>query len=186
MSSLMPMTPVTDDNIVFAPPCMKGCGCRRCLGRCPCEKCRNRLMEQFGNEATYKKSQYSDYQSISLLAKNDEFNNPENLLFGQANRYIYIKDDVKNVSFEIYCNLFVLDGNVYGESKKVNQKYKVYLLDDKTKEKMYLKDLQKDGDGLYKLRVDSKDVEKLVKYKIMQIVYSLDDKELVVLQGQFK
>lgn len=186
MSSLMPMTPVADDNIVFVPPHMKGCGCERCLRRCPCEKCKRLLMEQFGNEATYKKSQYSDYQSIPLLAKNDEFNNPENLLFGQANRYIYIKDDVKNISFEIYCNLFVLDGNVYGQSKKVNQKYKVYLLDDKTKEKMYLKDLQKDGDGLYKLRVDSKDVEKLEKYNGIQIVYSLDDKELVVLNGSFK
>ena len=150
MSSLMPMPmPMTDDKIMFVPPDMKGCPCGKCPRSCPCGKCKRLLIEEFSDDKlySYKKNRYADYQSIPLLAKNDEFNNPENLLFGQANRHIYIKDDIMIINFEIFCNLFVLDGSIYGESKRVNQKYKVYLLDDKTKSKMFLNDIEKDGDG---------------------------------------
>lgn len=187
MSSLMPM-PMTDDKIMFVPPDMKGCPCGKCPRSCPCNKCKRLLIEEFSDDKlySYSKSQYADYQSIPLLAKNDEFNNPENLLFGQANRHIYIKDDVMIANFEIFCNLFVLDGSIYGESKRVNQKYKVYLLNDKTNSKMFLNDIEKDGDGIYKLKVKSKDVETLVKYNVVEIVYSLDNKEEVVLRGKFK
>jgi hypothetical protein len=187
MSSLMPM-PMTDDKIMFVPPDMKGCPCGKCPRSCPCGKCKRLLIEEFSDDKlySYKKNRYADYQSIPLLAKNDEFNNPENLLFGQANRHIYIKDDIMIINFEIFCNLFVLDGSIYGGSEKVNQKYKVYLLDTKTKSKMFLSDLNKDGDGIYKLKVKSKDVETLVKYNVIEIVYSLDNKEEVVLRGQFK
>ena len=191
MSSLTPMTPYTDDTddkIMFVPPRMKGCPCGKCPRRCPCNKCKRLLIEEFSDDKlySYSKSLHADYQSIPLTAKNDNFNNPENLLFGQANRHIYIKDDVMIANFEIYCNLFVLDGSIYGESKKVDQKYKVYLLNDKTKSKMFLSDLNKDGDGIYKLKVKSKDVETLVKYNVIEIVYSLDNKEEVLLRGQFK
>lgn len=187
MSSMMPISDRTQEQIIYNPPLMKGCGCGKCLRSCPCNKCRRLLMEEFGNDqANYEKGQYVDYQSVPLLAKNDVFNNPENLLFGQANRHIYIKDDIMIINFEIFCNLFVLDGSVYGESKKVDQKYKVYLLNDKTKSKMFLSDLNKDGDGIYKLKINSKDVEKLAKYNVIQIVYSLDNKEEVILQGRFK
>ena len=186
MSSLMPM-PMTDDKIMFVPPDMKGCPCGKCPRSCPCGKCRRLLIEEFSDDKlySYKKNRYADYQSIPLLAKNDEFNNPENLLFGQANRHVYIKDDIMIINFEIFCNLFVLDGSIYGESKRVNQKYKVYLLDDKTKSKMFLNDIEKDGDGIYKLKVKSKDVETFVKYNVVEIVYSLDDKEQVILRGRF-
>lgn len=186
MSSLMPVA-TTDDSIVFAPPYMKGCQCGKCSKSCPCEKCRRRLIEEFGNDELYEynSSQYSDYRSVALLPKNDDFNNPENLLFGQAKRYVYIKDDVKHINFDIYCNLFVLDGSVYGESKGVNQKYKVYLINDKTKSKLFLTDLKKDGDGIYKVNVKSTDVDTLIKYNIIAIVYSLNNKELVLLQGLF-
>ena len=190
MSSLMPMPmpmPMTDDKIMFVPPEMKGCPCGKCPRSCPCGKCKRLLIEEFSDDKlySYKKNRYADYQSIPLLAKNDEFNNPENLLFGQANRHIYIKDDIMIINFEIFCNLFVLDGSIYGESKRVNQKYKVYLLNDKTKSKMFLNDIEKDGDGIYKLKVKSKDVETLVKYNVVEIVYSLDDKEQVILRGHF-
>ena len=182
----MPM-PMTDDKIMFVPPDMKGCPCGKCPRSCPCGKCRRLLIEEFSDDKlySYKKNRYADYQSIPLLAKNDEFNNPENLLFGQANRHVYIKDDIMIINFEIFCNLFVLDGSIYGESKRVNQKYKVYLLDDKTKSKMFLNDIEKDGDGIYKLKVKSKDVETFVKYNVVEIVYSLDDKEQVILRGRF-
>lgn len=188
MSSLIPITPVkNDDNIIFDPPHVKGCECSRCLRRCSCNKCRSRLIEEFGNNELYEyeKSQYLDYKSIPLLPKNDEFNNPENLLFGQAKRYVYIKDDIKHINFDIYCNLLVLDGNVYGESKRVNHTYKVYLINDKTKSKMFLTDLKKDGDGIYKVNVKSTDIDKLIKYNIIAIVYSLDNKESLILQGLF-
>ena len=104
MSSLMPMPmPMTDDKIMFVPPDMKGCPCGKCPRSCPCGKCRRLLIEEFSDDKlySYKKNRYADYQSIPLLAKNDEFNNPENLLFGQANRHIYIKDDIMIINFEI-------------------------------------------------------------------------------------
>ena len=157
MSSLMPMTPVTDDNIVFSPPHMKGCGCRRCLRRCTCDKCK---IEEFGNDELYeyKSSVYSDYRSVPLLPKNDDFNNPESLLFGHAKRFIYMKDDIKNINFDIYCNLLVLDGNVYGESKRVNQKYKVYLINDKTKSKIErINQCKKDFPLIHRVWSDGKD-----------------------------
>ena len=191
MSSLMPMPmpmPMTDDKIMFVPPEMKGCPCGKCPRRCSCNKCKRLLIEEFSDDKlySYSKSLYADYQSIPLTAKDNEFNNPGNLLFGQVNRHIYFKDDTMLVNFEIYCDLFVLDGSIYGGSEKVNQKYKVYLINDKTKSKMFLNDLEKDGDGIYKLKVKSKDVETLVKYNIVEIVYSLNDKEQVVLRGEFK
>jgi hypothetical protein len=187
MSSMMPMTDRSQEQIVFNPPLMKGCQCGKCPRSCPCNKCRNLSIEEFSDDKlySYKKSQYADYQSIPLLAKNDEFNNPENLLFGQVNRHIYIKDDTMIINFEIFCNLFILDGSVYGESKKVNQKYKVYLLNDKTKSKLFLNEMIKDGDGIYKLKINSKDVDTLVKYNVVEIVYSLDNKEEVLLRGRF-
>lgn len=185
MSSMMPMSNGSQERIVFNPPVMKGC--RMCGGRCNCYKCMNKLIEEFSNDElySYKKSQYADYQSVPLLAQNDKFNNPENLLFGKANRHIYIKDELKTINFEIYCNLFVLDGSIYGGKEKVDHKYKVYLYNNKNKSKMYLSELQKDGDGIYKLKFKSNDVEELIKYNQIHIVYSLNNKEQLILQGYF-
>lgn len=191
LSCLMSLFPITESEkqILFSPPRMR-CPCN---GRCPCRnrmcQCKHcRFLEEFSNDElySYKSSQYSDYQSIPLLAPNNEFKNPENLLFGQANRHIYFKNNTKIFNLEIYCNLFVLDGNIYNKADKVNQSYKVYLLNDKTKTKLYLDDLKKDGDGIYKLKMKSEKVNELVQFNNIVIVYNLNDKEQILLQGNFK
>lgn len=193
LSSLMSLFPInineTERQMLFSPPKMR-CPCKaRCPCRnqtCPCKHCR--MLEEFSNNElyAYNSSQYSDYQSIPLLAPFDQFKNPENLLFGQANRQIYLKNNTKIFNLEIYCNLFVLDGNVYNVSKNIKHSYKVYLLNDKTKTKMYLDDLKKDGDGIYKLKMKSENVQELVQFNHIVIVYSLNNKEQIILQGQFK
>ena len=129
----------------------------------------------------------SNYQSIPLLAPLDENRNPENLFFGKANRFIYKHNDEYVYSLEIYCNLLVLDGNIYDKTQRntIKQKYKVYLVNSKTKETSFLDNLVKDGDGIYKLKYKSNQSEALLKYDIVKINYSLDDKEQTLLQGNF-
>jgi hypothetical protein len=134
---------------------------------------------------SYKEPTVGDYQSIQLLAPLDENNNPKNLFFGTANRQIYQKDNQYIYSLEIYCDLLVLDGNIYDPMPRhtVNQHYKVYLIDSTTNNKIFLDELLKDGDGVYKLKYKSDKLTDLVKYNIIHIVYSLDNNEQLLLQG---
>ena len=147
------------------------------------------MQENFSNDEmySYKSSMSSNYQSIPLLAPLDENKNPENLFFGKANRFIYKHNDEYVYSLEIYCNLLVLDGNIYDKAQRntIKQKYKVYLVNSKTKETSFLDNLVKDGDGIYKLKYKSNQSEALLKYDIVKINYSLDDKEQTLLQGNF-
>lgn len=200
--------PDENDSIIFVPPQMRNmeCPCKGncpCLGHnCPCNICRRlrqrqyNLTEEFGNTEefsndemySYKSTQHSDYQSIPLLAQYDKFNNPENLLFGQANRHIYAKNDVTIFNLEVYCNLFVLEGNIYDKTPRhtTKQEYRVYLLNDKDKIKIFLDKLQKDGDGVYKLKFKTDKVTDFIKYNKIVIAYALDNNEQILLQGQFK
>jgi hypothetical protein len=150
------------------------------------------IMEKFSNEDmmsfSYEKS--SEYQSIPLLALMDENNNPKNLFFGQANRFIISKNGKLNYRLEIYCNLLVLNGNIYDTAKKVDHMYKVFLINTKTGEQIFLDILKKDGDGMYKLKFNSLDIKKeaqeFVGYDKIQIIYSLDNKDDILLEGKFK
>ena len=147
------------------------------------------MQENFSNDEmySYKSATSSNYQSVQLLAPFDENRNPENLFFGKANRFIYKHNDEYVYSLEVYCNLFVLDGNIYDKTQRntVNQKYKVYLVNSKTKETSFLDNLVKDGDGMYKLKYKSNQSEALLKYDVVKIIYSLDNKEQTLLQGNF-
>jgi hypothetical protein len=150
------------------------------------------VMEKFSNEDmmsfSYEKS--SEYQSIPLLSQMDENNNPKNLFFGQANRFIISKDGKLNYRLEIYCNLLVLNGNIYDTVQKVDHMYKVFLINTKTGEQIFLDVLKKDGDGMYKLKFNSLDIKKeaqeFVGYDKIQIIYSLDNKDDILLEGKFK
>jgi len=149
----------------------------------------NEIQENFSNDEmySYKSATSSNYQSVPLLSPFDENRNPENLFFGKANRFIYKNNDEYVYSLEIYCNLFVLDGNIYDKAQRntIKQKYKVYLVNSKTKETSFLDNLVKDGDGIYKLKYKSNQSDALLKYDVVKIVYSLDDKEQTLLQGNF-
>lgn len=149
-------------------------------------------IEQFSNEEmmSYSYERSSEYQNIPLLALFDENNNPKNLFFGQANRYVFSKNSKLNYRLEIYCNLLVLNGNIYDTAKKVDHMYKVILINTKNGEQIFLDKLKKDGDGMYKLKFNSldknKEVSDYIRYDKIQIVYSLDGKDEVLLEGKFK
>jgi hypothetical protein len=189
-----------DDNITYESPSMIGVICKCIGGKCKCGKYRNinGYQENFDNQEnfsnddlySYKKQQFANYTSIPLLSPFDEFKNPTNLFFGQANRYVY-NTDTENLYYrlEIFCNMLVLDGNIYDIAKRnsINQKYIVYLLNDKTNKKKLIGNLYKDGDGIYKIKINFKDnIEKLLSYNKIIIVYSLDNQEQILLEGSFK
>lgn len=150
------------------------------------------FIEKFSNEDmmsfSYEKS--SEYQSIPLLAPMDESNNPKNLFFGQANRFVISKNGILNYRLELYCNLLVLNGNIYDTTQKVDHMYKVFLINTKNGENILLDTLKKDGDGMYKLKFNSIDINKqaqdFIDYDKIQIVYSLDNKDEILLEGKFK
>ena len=190
INSLLPTptpTPSFDDEtdtISYEHPIMMQIGCKSSGGRCKC----NKIQENFSNDEmySYKSSKVSNYQSVPLLAPQDEFKNPTNLFFGQANRHIFSHDDILNYRLEIYADLLVLGGNVYDVNTTVNQTYKVYLLNDKTNQKLFVDNLYKDGDGVYKLKYNTNTtVEELLKYNNIVIVYSLNGNEQILLQGTF-
>ena len=68
--------------------------------------------------------------------------------------------------------------------------YKVILINTKNGEQIFLDKLKKDGDGMYKLKFNSLDKNKeasdYIRYDKIQIVYSLDGKDEVLLEGKFK
>lgn len=163
------------NGIFFNENCMNG----RCNG-----------LEHFSNDQlfSYKdtfKPNYSYYQSTALTALNTESGSPSNLLFGQANRLIESGEN-PIYHLNIYCNLFVLNGNPFGDKEiksiPLKQNYKVYL--SNTSEKIFLDNLTKDNDGIYKLHFKSTQIDKFIKYNKVSIVYVVEDKETILLEGK--
>lgn len=188
---------ITGGGIVYEPVRLNGmnmlCGCTS--NDCACRSVEtfksvsSKDQENFSNDDmySYKKSVSSSYQSIPLTAKDDE-----NLFFGKANRFIMIENDPvfrgkSNIVFrlEIFCNLFILDGNVF-DQKKTKQAYSVYLVNSKTGAQKFIDNLKKDNDGMYKLKYKtSEDLEELASYDRINIIYSLDQAEQLILYGKF-
>lgn len=158
------------------------CNCLR--GKCRC-KSNMQNIENFSNDEMYsfKTAQESSYQSIPLLAPQED-----NLMFGQAKRFVSAIDGTAVYRLEIYCNLLVLDGNIYDKAPRnsIKQKYSVFLQNTKQKGNFHVGDLVKDGDGIYKLKFISKEnVQELAAYDRVQIVYVLNDNEQTLLSGSF-
>ena len=173
-------------DIIYEPVKLNGmdmiCGCSN--NSCAC-----RSIENFSNDEmySYKQSASSSYQSIQLTPKNYE-----NIFFGQANRFIMIENEPvfggKCKIFyrlEIFCNLFVLDGNIFDQKKSL-QSYGVYLSNSKTGDSKFLNNLVKENDGMYKLKFKtSEDIEKLASYDQVKIIYNLEKGEELLLSGKF-
>lgn len=159
---------------------------RRNLGGqspCGCARCRMAIQENFSNDDTYAYSPASSasYQSVPLTSPNSKENAPSNLLFGQANRYISHDGDASMFTLDVFANLFVLNGNVFQKGDPPKHLYKAYLADD-TKQ-IELGALNKDGDGIYKLKFTSTKVEDLVKLRNISIVYDRDGEKQTLLVG---
>lgn len=145
---------------------------------------------------SYKENlEYSNYASVPLTAIEDE----QSIIFGQATRMITSdpqwntkesdplnparKREQGNELFfniEIFANLYILGGQVYDDIAQTpyNQYYTVALTNPKTKEIVLLGNLQKDNDGLYRLKYKTPvkgQTVNLVDYTIVSIVYSAED-----------
>jgi hypothetical protein len=182
--------PMEDPNdiITYEPRMLKRGGglkyvmCNCVDGKC---NCKSNNIEHFSNDEMYsfKSAPRSTYQSIPLLAPSED-----NLFFGQAKRFVSLQDEKVVYRLEVYCNLFVLDGNIYDKAERntTKQKYSVFLRNSKTRGSMKIGDLVKDGDGIYKLKfISDKNINDLVNYDQINIVYSLNDNEQILLSGKF-
>lgn len=149
-------------------------------------------LEQFSNDNffSYKDAiypNYSHYQSASLTSKTN------NLVFGQANRYVYpdMKDKQPMYILEIFANLYVLNGNPFGVTKLTldgtpfKHKYIAILKETKTGKRKEIGQVKRDGDGLYKLKFNSKEPNEFIIYNELEIVHRTDEKDTPVLNGRF-
>lgn len=177
--------PVTLNKMQMQPMKYGGMGMCNCINnRCRCNAIENFTngIESFTNEVTFKTA--SNYQNIPLLSPTNE-----NLLFGQAQRYIMSRNNEMIYRLEINCNLFILGGNVFGEkiTEEANDKYIAVLKNTKDNKKLIIGDLVKDGDGIYKLTYISKEnIEYLGQCDTIEIVYIIKDKSQTILAGTFR
>ena len=147
--------------------------------------------ENFSNDEFYSykdtiNPNYSHYQSTSLTSKTN------NLIFGQANRFVYVNDTSKPIyRVEIFANLYILNGNPFGVDKlnidgaPFKHKYMAYLKQTKTGKRMELGQVKLDGDGMYKLKFESDQPNEYMPYNELEIVHKTSEKETQVLRGKF-
>lgn len=180
---------------VFGEPTYK-CGCK--TGACDCEGacesgcgCNSKMnMEQFGNDRffSYKDTvypNYTSYQSAPLSSLDESLN------FGQAKRYVVASDDGSkpiNIIFDIYCNLYLLNGAPFGQDSLINpnikQAYLVYLR--KNDNRKFLGKLTTDSSQIYKLNFKSDKPENYLKFNNVDIIYKgQDGKEITIMSGRF-
>lgn len=139
------------------------------------------MMEEFSAVEDSSDKPPMQTQTIFLTAPDDENKNPMHMMEGLATRIVTDSQLVIDIS----ARLYILNGNVYGAQKE--QVYKVYLRNDKTDQKMSAGTLEKDGDGVYKLKYVSKMVQKdLLDFTELYIVFENDStKYHIMLQGEF-
>ena len=84
-------------------------------------------------------------------------------MFGQAKRFVSSVDGTFVYRLEIYCNLLVLDGNIYDKApiNTIKHKYTVFL------------------------QISKEHVEELAAYDKVHIMYTLNDNEQPILSGTF-
>ena len=157
------------------------------LSRQRIRPCRMRYdIENFSNYKPTRNwySMYKNYQSVPLTAPQtpETKNTPFSLIGGEAHRYIRNGD----YQLQIFANMYVLDGNILQfdtKAPKIQQAYKVYL--ENGNERMFIGDLQKDGDGIYKLNKKIKNGANLANYKKVIVTYKFNDQEKDMIAGNF-
>jgi hypothetical protein len=148
--------------------------------------------EYFSNDEFYSYKDtinpgYFTYQNAPLTS------NTNNLIFGQAKRYIYpdIKSSIPVYILDIFANLYVLNGNPFGVEKinipdtSFKHKYIAYLKNTKTGNRENIGQLLRDGDGMYKLKLKSEDINKYIPFNEVEIIHKSPEKETTILQGKF-
>jgi hypothetical protein len=148
--------------------------------------------EHFGNDDFYSYKDtinpgYFTYQNAALTS------NTNNLIFGQAKRYVHpdIKSSKPVYLLDIFANLYVLNGNPFGVEKvgidntSFKHTYIAYLVNTKSGKKENIGQLIRDGDGIYKLKFKSADINEYVPFNQIDVVHKSPQKETVVLTGKF-
>lgn len=151
-----------------------------------------RLREDFSNDQFYSYKDsinpgYFTYQNASLTSDTN------NLIFGQAKKFIRPQMKTSNAIYniEILANLYVLNGNPFGLEKlniddtSFKHKYIAYLKNTKTGKKINIGQVLRDGDGMYKLKFQTEDVNEYVNFNEIEIVHKSPLKETLVLNGKF-
>jgi hypothetical protein len=160
-------------------PYKSKCRCKRCF---PIqEDFINNEVQEIDN-SPFNYTEYPKYKAIPLTAPDTDIKTPLNIIFGQASRYENVLDNKHNIIFDIFANLYVLNGNIF-DGETITQNYKAYIINDNG-DKKELGILQKDNDGIYKLKVKTND-ESLLKYNKFQVTYINDKGEDVILLGKF-
>jgi hypothetical protein len=153
-------------------------------------KCR--VLENFSNDQFYSYKDainpgYFTYQNAQLTSDTN------NLIFGQAKKYVnsQMKAAKPIYSIEIFANLYVLNGNPFGVEKvninntSFKHKYIAYLKSTKTGKKISIGQVLRDGDGMYKLKFKTEDVNEYIDFNEIEIVHQSSEKEITVLRGKF-
>jgi len=149
----------------------------------------DRNIEPFTNNIVngYNNNNYFSFENKNLdkyisvpLTSND------NMIFGEAKRYITLNSYI----LEIYANLYILNGNPFGkvtitDNTIIPQEYIVYLINTTSNDKVLVGKLFKDGDGIYKLKFKSNDIQKYNNYDRLEIAYKIGTNETILLKGHF-
>jgi hypothetical protein len=155
-------------------------------------ECPKYSVEEFSNDQFYSYKDainpgYFTYQNASLTSDTN------NLIFGQAKKYVRpdMKTSIAMYSIEIFANLYVLNGNPFGvenlniDNTSFKHKYIAYLKSSKNGKKTNIGQLLRDGDGIYKLKFKTDDVNEYINFNEIEIVYKSPLKETLILKGKF-
>jgi hypothetical protein len=125
------------------------------------------------------------FQRIPLTPP--ESTEASHLYFGTAHLHIIPKDTETTLIFEIYANLPIIGGNVFGKRDE-GQFYSVQLIDEKTNKSMTSKDIKRDNDGMYKLKfttTNQQEIEEMSKMKKVIVKHTINEKEVTLIEGLF-
>lgn len=166
---------LNDDNLSYEPiKFRQRCGISK-------EDFENSQYEQ-GTEFKFNSNTASKYKTIQLNSPESN-DSPHSLMVGQVDRYFKIDNGKINIIINILANLYILDGNIFGELKE-DQEYRVYAYTiDNTK--LDLGKLVKSPDNFYKLKITSDDPN-LLQYNRIEVVYKTSKTEDVILVGGFE
>lgn len=143
-----------------------------------------KMHEDFTNEGSdfnFNRKIAPKYQSIPLTS--NELDTSSNLMIGQMNRYITIENEKPTIILDMFANLYILGGNIFGENK-TDQEYRAYAYTNSGKEKIDLGKLEKHPDNFYKLKITTNNAN-VLQYNKIEIVYKSGEEQHVLLTGSF-
>ena len=132
-------------------------------------------MEQFSDDNLYSYSlaPEADSQSVSLYSN-------DNLLVGETIRFITPKEYILTIK----ANLYTIGGNVFDKSPVGNYNVILSSTNDPKIQPINLGSLKIDGDQYYKMVYRSPDIQKMLNYNKISIVYTISDKQQEIVSGK--